>query len=336
MNCDYKVLDRQKFNQGNYSLVPIRMEDRYDIMRWRNEQIYHLRQSRLLTKEDQDKYFNKVIKELYEMDKPDQVLFSYLEGKKCIGYGGLVHINWTDKNAEISFIMDTRLERMEFHKHWGIYLDLLYSIAFNELKLHKIYTYAFDLRPHLYEAIEAKGFVKEAVLKEHCLFNGEYKDVIIHSRFNNNLTLRRMRVEDKNLTFEWANDPIVRGNSFNTNSIPFEIHSSWFDKKLTEKNSWYYIGELNEVAVGLIRFDLKEDKLIIGITIDNRYRGQRLSSKLLTKACILASQQTDFPIVAYIKKENIASIKSFEKAGFVYQSNLKINNIESYEYVFKK
>ena len=171
-------------SQGEYSLVPIRKEDRYDIMKWRNEQIYHLRQTKLLTKEEQDEYFDTVIARLYNAEKPDQLLFSYLRGNECIGYGGLVHINWIDRNAEVSFIMDTKLEKDEFHKHWGIFLDLLFQIAFEELKLHKIYTYAYDLRPHLYEAIEAKGFVREATLKEHCLFQEKYTDVVIHSIIN--------------------------------------------------------------------------------------------------------------------------------------------------------
>jgi RimJ/RimL family protein N-acetyltransferase len=167
----YKALNKQVFTSGDYSLVPIRMEDRYDIMKWRNEQLYHLRQSTPLTKHDQDRYFNTVVQELFIKERPEQLIFSYLEGDKCIGYGGLVHINWINKNAEVSFIMSTQLENNEFHKHWGIYLDLLNQIAFNELKLHKIYTYAFDLRPHLYEALEANGFVRELVLKEHCSFN---------------------------------------------------------------------------------------------------------------------------------------------------------------------
>ena len=35
------------------------------------------------------------------------------------------------------------------------------------------------------EYIEKNGFVKEAVLKEHCFVNNEYKNVIIHSLVNN-------------------------------------------------------------------------------------------------------------------------------------------------------
>ena len=50
--------------------------------------------------------------------------------------------------------------------------------------LHKIFTYAFDLRPHLYDAIEKAGMVKEAELKEHRIINNEYRSVVIHSKYN--------------------------------------------------------------------------------------------------------------------------------------------------------
>jgi RimJ/RimL family protein N-acetyltransferase len=52
------------------------------------------------------------------------------------------------------------------------------------MEMHKIFTYAFDLRPHLYEAVEAAGFTQEARLKAHCLFDGKYIDVVIHSKIN--------------------------------------------------------------------------------------------------------------------------------------------------------
>lgn len=180
----YKVLNKQNFLNGNFSIVPIRFKDRMDILKWRNEQIYHLRQDKLLTVEDQDHYFSTVVSQLFEQEKPNQILFSFLENDACIGYGGLVHINWIDKNAEISFIMDTDLEVNYFQSNWINYLKLIEKVAFEDLKLHKIFTYAFDLRPHLYLALQSANFIEEARLKEHCFFDGKYIDVIIHSKIN--------------------------------------------------------------------------------------------------------------------------------------------------------
>lgn len=181
---NYKVLNKQVFSHGDFSIVPIRYEDRMEIMKWRNEQIYHLRQNKPLTVENQEDYFTHVVAKLFDQEQPAQILFSYLKNDVCIGYGGLVHINWIDKNAEISFIMNTALEKDSFHLHWGIYLGLIEQVAFEVLQLHKIYIYAFDLRPHLYEAAESKGYVREATLKEHCCIEGIFKDVVIHSRIN--------------------------------------------------------------------------------------------------------------------------------------------------------
>ena len=180
----YKILKQQIFESEGFSIVPIRFQDRYQIMKWRNEQMYHLRQKKLLTREEQDIYFEEVISKLFNQKKPNQILFSFLKERTCIGYGGLVHIDWQNKNAEISFVMDTSLENENFYFYWDMFLHLIERIAFKELRLYKVFTFAFDLRPHLYEAIEKANWLKEAILKEHVFFNGAYEDVIIHSKFN--------------------------------------------------------------------------------------------------------------------------------------------------------
>jgi RimJ/RimL family protein N-acetyltransferase len=182
---NYKCLTNSIFQQESFSIVPLRYEDRFDILKWRNEQIYHLRQNKPLTVEDQEKYFNTVVEKLFDEEQPNQILFSYMENGKCIGYGGLVHINWIDKNAEISFVMNTALEGNDFQDNWISYLKLIEEVAFEELKLHKIFTYAFDLRPHLYLALQRASFIEETRLKEHCLFDGKFIDILIHSKINN-------------------------------------------------------------------------------------------------------------------------------------------------------
>ena len=178
----YKSLNKQVVTDGEYSIVPIRYHDRLEIMKWRNEQLFHLRQNKPLTEKQQNNYFDTVVAKLFNQEQPDQILFSYLEGDNCIGYGGLVHMNWTDKNAEISFIMDTKLEENYFEFHWKSFLALIEKVAFNDLNFHKIYVFAFDLRPYLYEVLVKCNYYREAVLKEHCYIDGCFKDVVIYSK----------------------------------------------------------------------------------------------------------------------------------------------------------
>ena len=108
---NYLTLKKQNFQFGIYKLTPIRFEDRYKIMKWRNEQLYHLRQTKPLTKSEQDYYFNNVLIPQKKSKKPNQILFSFLKGNNLVAYGGLVHINWVKKEAEISFVIDTSIEK---------------------------------------------------------------------------------------------------------------------------------------------------------------------------------------------------------------------------------
>jgi len=314
----YKVLNKQVFSSGDFSLVPIRIDDRYAIMRWRNEQIYHLRQNKALTETDQDSYFVNIISKLFDEENPSQILFSYLEGEKCIGYGGLVHINWLDKNAEISFVMDTVMEEDFFTFHWNTYLGLIEEIAFKEINLHKIFTYAFDLRSKLYDALEGRGYVREARLKEHCFFEGRLIDVLIHSKNINNLYLRDAVMGDMDVTYFWANNPDTRKYAFNQGFIPVEDHQNWFIAKLNDTNCIYQLCEKGGESVGSVRFDINEQEGLISYLIAPNHTGKGFGTKMLELALQhIENKRPDIKIVkGLVKKENAASLKIFEKLGF--------------------
>ena len=89
----YNVLHKNNYNYKNFDLIPIRYSDRNKIMKWRNEQIYHLRQSKVLSYKDQNLYFNEIVYK-YFIRITKMILFSLLENNTLVAYGGLVHINW--------------------------------------------------------------------------------------------------------------------------------------------------------------------------------------------------------------------------------------------------
>jgi len=312
--------------------MPIRFEDRYLIMQWRNEQIYHLRQNKPLTKEDQDSYFINVVSKLFDQDKPDQLLFSFLKNGTCIGYGGLVHINWINQHAEISFIMDTSFENTSFETYWRIFLDLIEHVGFHELKLHKLFTYAFDLRPNLYVALESAGFVKEAILLQHVLYDGIYKNVVIHSKFHDRIWLRVADINDTELTFKWASDQNVRQYAFNTKSIEYSEHSKWFKAKIQSKNCSYFILENATNKIGSIRFDFDEtNNTTISYLIDPSFHGKGYGKIILNMALHRLKELgfNSLNIIGFVKSENIASVKIFEKLDFTLTENK--NNVLKFE-----
>jgi RimJ/RimL family protein N-acetyltransferase len=148
------------------------------------------------------------------------------------------------------------------------------------------------------------------------------------------LKFRKANIEDAQLYFDWANDKTVRENSFNRSEINFEQHVNWFTKKLSSANCFFYLflNEEND-PVGQVRIDITEEETVIGISIDEHYRGKDLGVEMLTQAC--NDYFKIFPsatIIAYIKEENTPSIKLFTKANFIKIANLKVGDNKSLKF----
>lgn len=334
----YKCISKTVFKKDKYSLVTIRDEDKYAIMQWRNEQLDVLRQKEILTKEKQQWYFENVVDKLFEQEKPSQLLFSFLENDVLIGYGGLVHIDWESKNAEISFLTETKrsLDKSQFINHWCNYLEILKPLAKEQLRFTKIYTYAYNLRPYLYETLFKSGFIEEARLKDHIVVNEKNYDVLIHSCFLNQLVYRMANETDLMQYFNWANDESVRLNSFSNEVISLENHTKWFSQKIKSETCFMYVFILNGEFIGQVRIDKSNTETVIGISVDEKFRGKSLATEMLRQSTnnYLLAHKKEW-ISAYIKTENIASVNAFKKAGFGNEEVVIEQNHKSYK-LYKK
>ncbi len=331
----YKCLNQTIFSAQAFHIEPIRDEDQRAIMNIRNEQLYHLRQAEPLTPEKQAHYFSTVVADLFKQEKPSQLLFSFFENDVFIGYGGLVHINWIDLNAEISFVMKTELEKEHFAHYWTHYLNLIEQVAFEALNFHKIFTYAFDLRPHLYPVLESCGFKPEARLPEHCWFENRFYDVVYHGKINRNLHFRRATQSDARLYFDWANDASVRAHSYQSQTIDWETHLAWFTQKCTEPTCLMLVFENHlQQAVGQVRIQNNpEQQAVIGISVDAHHRAKGYASKMIAQAADYFLQQNPSAVInAYIKLSNPASAHAFQKAGFSLFQTLDYQQIPSEQY----
>ena len=186
----YSCLKINEFTFDDYTLVPLRLEDAESIRQWRNQQINILRQPHPITKQDQENYFERVVKPLSQQKQPNQLLFSLLYEGTCIGYGGLVHISWQNLRAEVSFLMsldtlrsqckksltNNELYRITFTAH----LQALKKLAFEELGFHRIFTETFDIRPLHISILEDNNFVLEGRMIDHAVINGRFVDSLLH------------------------------------------------------------------------------------------------------------------------------------------------------------
>lgn len=148
----------------------------------------------------------------------------------------------------------------------------------------------------------------------------------------NKLEIRKAVAADVDLLYRWTNDELVRKHSFSSDIIPYESHCEWYQKKINDENSLFFIVEENKSPAGLVRFDIDNGSATIGVSIDKNFRGKGLGNKIISLGVHTYFSENDFPILAAIKNENIASIKSFEKAGFSFFKNDVINGVESVVY----
>lgn len=179
----HQCLAKNQFqDDAGYQLVAIRPEDVENIRLWRNAQLDILRQKTLLTSEEQQAYFQKAIWPTFQEAHPPQLLFSFLLNQTCMGYGGLVHIDWENARAEVSFLVDpSRLAHPEgYKKDFSHFLTLICQVAFLELNFHRLYGETFAFRKEQIAILENFGFKREGVLREHVFKCQQWQDSILH------------------------------------------------------------------------------------------------------------------------------------------------------------
>jgi RimJ/RimL family protein N-acetyltransferase len=118
--------------------------------------------------------------------------------------------------------------------------------------------------------------------------------------------------------FKWANDPLARKNSFCPGKISLRKHIAWFNTRLHDENCRIFIAILRKKAIGAVRFERLKTAAIVSINIDKRHRGKGYASKALNKAIYrIFCKNFCRSLVAFIKKENSASLELFKRCGFI-------------------
>jgi UDP-2,4-diacetamido-2,4,6-trideoxy-beta-L-altropyranose hydrolase len=150
------------------------------------------------------------------------------------------------------------------------------------------------------------------------------------------LSIRRVEEGDCKLLWEWANDPVVREASFSRENIPWDEHVEWFRGKLNDRNCRIFVA-LNgsSVPVGQIRFDKHgAHDADIGIIVDGRFRGLGYASRLIDLATNHAFAEWGLKQMnAFVKPENVASAKAFERAGFERVETMTVKGQSATRYV---
>lgn len=151
------------------------------------------------------------------------------------------------------------------------------------------------------------------------IIDGQGADRVVLAMKTGDLRLRRVGPEDCRLLWEWVNDPAVRAASFCQAAVPWEQHQKWFAAKINDKRSLILIAEdTSGTAVGQFRVEWPSEREgEIDVSLANNRRGLGEGSTLIDLGVRRLFATTDTERVhAFIRPENRASIRAFERACF--------------------
>lgn len=184
------------------------------------------------------------------------------------------------------------------------------------------------------ESLDNSDKLNKQSLKLLSFFKSSIDKNIIKTFHFDNISIRNASESDIKFVFALSNESLVRSNSYNSNKIEFDQHKLWFQNQM--KENLFYIVEFENQNIGQVRFNIKEDYALIGISISDKYRGKGLALKSLELSVKKYFKNNNSPIYAYIKKSNIPSIKIFENVGFSFYKEKLIEDIDSFIYIKEK
>jgi UDP-2,4-diacetamido-2,4,6-trideoxy-beta-L-altropyranose hydrolase len=144
------------------------------------------------------------------------------------------------------------------------------------------------------------------------------------------VALRDVTDDDCKLVWEWANEPEVRAASFNSKPIAWEEHVEWFRRMRADRRSRAYVVlEEDRREVGIVRFDLDDESVgVVGINLVPTARGRGIGTRALRLACARVRHDAQaVAVLAYVKPENVASLRSFARAGFTAAGETRVNGV---------
>jgi RimJ/RimL family protein N-acetyltransferase len=147
------------------------------------------------------------------------------------------------------------------------------------------------------------------------------------------LDFRRANLSDSDFLFSLRNDPDVRKQSFQTGEVERKVHDDWFLKILADnKRFLYIILDSSKNSVGQLRFDINNKDAEVSFSLHKIARGKGLGAQVLIAGIehFVAEYPQIEKLTARAKKDNMSSVISLQRAGFV--KDREEDNVFSFNY----
>jgi UDP-2,4-diacetamido-2,4,6-trideoxy-beta-L-altropyranose hydrolase len=150
--------------------------------------------------------------------------------------------------------------------------------------------------------------------------------------------LRRAEAKDSRIIWSWANDPLTRAVSFSSDPIPWESHVEWFETLLADSKAMFYVAtDAHAAPLGQVRFNVDNGRGTVSIGLGSEHRGKGLGVKILNQAVEEVFQDGRVhELDAYVKADNQASLRLFERAGFREAGTERVKGVDAIHFVLSR
>jgi len=148
------------------------------------------------------------------------------------------------------------------------------------------------------------------------------------------LDIRKANIGDLVNVYKLSNEKLIRKNSLNRGRIIFENHVDWFKKFISNKNNFFIVVYFNEILIGQVRFEIKNNSAIISISISKNFQSLGLGQHIMLQSLVKLKEKFIYikEIIAIVKRNNKISQR------FFLNNNFKIKQIKkdiiSYTYSY--
>lgn len=171
--------------------------------------------------------------------------------------------------------------------------------------LEKLHDSASQVRDHGMRLVDALGARRAA---QHIL-----PEYIADGR---SVTLRKARVEDISMAYEWQQHPETRRFARNPKCPTWQEHSLWMKSRLDASDCFFYIICVDSISAGVVRLDKvcsSDNVYELSVHVDTRYKRCGVATSAIR---LVLDLHRDCEILAEVLESNDASHALFRKLGF--------------------
>jgi spore coat polysaccharide biosynthesis predicted glycosyltransferase SpsG/RimJ/RimL family protein N-acetyltransferase len=137
--------------------------------------------------------------------------------------------------------------------------------------------------------------------------------------FPKDIEIRLANAIDSKNIFSWRNHPTIRNHSLSSHEIEWAEHEKWFANRCGQANHPILIGQIKEQAIGVVRFDIRENFADVSIyrVPDSGHHGTGHKLLCEAEAWLKLNHPHVVAIHALVLQANERSKKLFEKSHYV-------------------